>query len=328
MKTALITGATGFLGRHLVAQLSQAEPEIHLRLLCRSPWRDDLEKSTEVVLGDITSRSDVDRAVKGVDQIYHLAGIVQRQPKDPSLLYNTHVEGTRHVCEAMHRYGVSKAVFISTSGTIAVGHTPAERDETAKYATRTVEGWPYYTSKIDAEKLALKYVEEKELPIVIVNPSLLLGPGDDRFSSTQDIALFLEGQIMAIPSGGLNLVDVRDVAATIISAMHQGRIGERYLLGGVNWTFKELITHTAQISGLPTPKIEPPLWLALGSAKLLRATMPLIGHEFKLDDESIRMSACFWYCSTAKARKELGLKTRDPMATLRETISYIRFGSR
>ena len=151
-------------------------------------------ESVEIAAGDITSPNDVSRAAEGVAEVYHLAGIVQREPKDPGLLYKTHVEGTRNVCEAVKRHSVSKAVFVSTSGTMAVGRTPVERDETAGYAIETVGAWPYYTSKIYAEKLALQYVDDEKLPIVIVNPSLLLGPGDDRLSSTGDVALFLEGQ--------------------------------------------------------------------------------------------------------------------------------------
>ena len=324
MKTILVTGATGFLGKHLIAHLRRTEPATRLRLLCRSSWSGALPRLVEVVLGNITSQSDVDHATKNVDEIYHLAGIVQRDPKDAGLLYETHLEGTRHVCEAMVRHGVSKAVFVSTSGTVAVGHTPIERDETAGFAIETVSKWPYYTSKIDAEKLALRYVEEAKLPIVIVNPSLLLGPGDDRLSSTGDIALLLEGQIMAVPTGGLNLADARDVAAGVVNAIRLGRVGERYLLGGVNWTFQEWITRTAQVADVQAPRIKPPLWLALGGAKLLRAAMPLIGREFKVDTKSIEMSACYWYCNTAKARKELGFTIRDPMITLCDTVDYIR----
>ena len=324
MKTILVTGATGFLGRHLVDRLIRDEPESKLRLLCRGAWAGEASPRIEIVQGDITSAKDVLDATAGAAEIYHLAGIVQRDPKDPTLLYRVHVEGTRNVCEAIRAHGVPKAVLVSSSGTVAVGRTPEVRDEESGYAVDVVSEWPYYTSKIYAEKLALRYFEQDGLPIVIVNPSLLLGPGDDRGSSTGDVALFLQGQIMAIPSGGLNLVDARDAAAGLIAAMKRGKPGERYLLGGPNWTFREWIARTAQLSGLKAPSLQPPPWMALWSGRILRRVLPLAGKSFKLDEASIKMSAVFWYCDSSKAKRELGFETRDPMITLRETIEDIR----
>ena len=324
MKTILVTGATGFLGKHLVDQLGRAEPEANLRLLCRTGWKGTASPRIEVVQRDITSAKDVLDAAAGASEVYHLAGIVERDPKDATLLYRVHVEGTRNVCEAIREHGISKAVLVSSSGTVAVGHTPEVRDEESGYAVDVVSEWTYYTSKIYAEKLALRYFEQEKLPVVIVNPSLLLGPGDDRSSSTGDIALFLEGQIMAVPSGGLNLVDARDAAAGLIAAMKRGRPGERYILGGPNWTFREWIARTAQLSGRKAPSLQPPLWAALWSGRILRRVLPLVGKSFKLDDASIKMSAMFWYCDSSKARRELGFTTRDPMITLRETIEDIR----
>lgn len=324
MKTILVTGATGFLGKHLVDQLSREEPEAKLRLLCRGGWTGAASPRIEVVQGDITSAKDVLNAAAGASEVYHLAGVVQRDPKDPTLLYRLHVEGTRNVCEAIREHGVSKAVLVSSSGTVAVGRTPEVRDEQSGYAVDVVSEWPYYTSKIYAEKLALRYFEQERLPVVIVNPSLLLGPGDDRGSSTGDVALFLEGQIMAVPGGGLNFVDARDAAAGLIAAMKRGQPGERYILGGPNWTFREWIARTAQLSGRKAPSLRPPLWAALWSGRILRRVLPLVGKSFKVDDASIKMSSMFWYCDSSKARHELGFTTRDPMITLRETIEDIR----
>src|SRR5215470_4731284 len=115
MKTILITGATGFLGKHLVQQLKSAEPGSRLRILCRSApaWSDT--QSVEHVAGDITSLPDAERAAAGVEEIYHLAGVVSRNPDDRWLLYKTHVEGTRNVCEAARQHGVRKIVVVSSS---------------------------------------------------------------------------------------------------------------------------------------------------------------------------------------------------------------------
>ncbi len=328
MKTILITGSTGFLGKHLAAHLLEAQPEARLRLLCRgeSPKLDS--DRAETVEGDILKREDVVRAADGVQQIYHLAGLVEREPDDPWRMFNLHVEGARNVCEAMLAQRVQRAVFASTSGVCAVGHEPAELDETAPYAQDVVWDWPYYTSKIYAEKLALWYVEHRQLNIVHVNPSLLLGPGDDRRSSTRDVEMFLEGQIKVIPLGGLNLVDVRDVARGCALAMEKGRGGERYLMGGPNMTFYEWIRRASRLSGVRAPKMMVPLPVSLWGARILRKVMPWIGKRFELDDASIRMSAVYWYCNSAKARDELGFTTRDPDQTLQETIDYLRASAR
>ncbi len=324
MKTILITGATGFLGTHLIEQLREAEPDVRLRLMSRSVSAENGSGRMEAVAADITDPAAVDAVVEGVEEIYHLAGTVERSPTDPWHLYDVHVEGTRHVCEAARRHGVHRLVLASSSGTVAVGRDPVERTEDSGYATEVVSRWPYYLSKIYAEKLVLWHHEQHGLPVVIVNPSLLLGPGDTRESSTKDVRLYLEGQIQAAPTGGLNLVDARDAAAGARAAMSKGRVGERYLLGGPNWTFREWINNVEDISGVRGPLLSPPLGAALFLAGVARTLLPLVGGDFKLDDESIRMSALYWYCDSAKARHELGFQTRDPMETLRDTIDDLR----
>ncbi len=323
MKPILVTGATGFLGKHLVEQLRQAEPAARLRLLCRgtSPWGQDSQ--LEIVPGDITSLEDVERAMEGVRQVYHLAGIVSRDPREKRL-YRVHVDGTRNICEAARRHRPEKIVVVSSSGTVAVSREPVVHNEDSGYKNDIVAEWPYYLSKIFAEKLAFSYVRQHKLPIVAVNPSLLLGPGDERGSSTGDVRLFLDGQILSIPLGGLNFIDVRDAASGLRAAMRSGRPGERYLLGGTNWTFRAMIEAVSEISGVRAPKMQLSLGASLLGSRLLRPLYRVAGKSFRLDDASIRMSALFWYCSSEKARAELGFRARDPMQTLRETVEDVR----
>jgi dihydroflavonol-4-reductase len=324
MKTILVTGSTGFLGARLIEQLREREPEARLRLLTRSgqaPFQGDV---IEIVRGDVTDRDAFTRACEGVEQVYHLAGLVEREPKDPWLLYDIHVEGVRNLCEAMLSAGVRKGVYVSTSGVNAVGTEPNELDEQAPFAHELVSEWPYYQSKIYAEKVAKWYCAHRQLPLTIVSPTLILGPGDERRSSIRDVELFLKGQIKVIPVGGLNLVDVRDVARGCMQAMDKGRVGETYLLGGANLTFHEWILRASKISGVGAPKLMTPTWLTIWGARLLRKAMPLFGRSYDFDDASIKMSSLYWYCDSSKARRELGFTTRDPGQTLRDTIEYLR----
>lgn len=324
MSTILITGATGFLGRHLVRQLRHTQPDSRLRVLARSstPW--DNDPAIECTRGDLAENGDLDAACAGVDYIYHLAGIVSRDPWHAEAVYAVNVGGTRSVCQAAARQGVKRLLLVSSSGTVAVSRTPQAQNEDSGYKYEIVGEWAYYLSKIYAEKAAFDFYQRTQLPVVVVNPSLLLGPGGGAASSNSDIALFLAGQIKALPGGGLSFVDVRDAAAGLIAAMERGRPGERYLLGGPNWTFRELIHTLAPIAGRRAPRLQLPLGLARASAALMRELMPVFGAEFLLDDVSIKMSSLFWYCDTAKAQRELGWKARDPLETLRDTVQFLR----
>src|SRR3984893_18132509 len=153
-------------------------------------------------------------------------------------MYKIHVDGTRLLCDADRAGGVKTIVVSSTSGTIAVTEkgevTP---DETFPPPLEIISRWPYYASKSYQEMAALERFNGKGLRLVIMNPSLLLGPGDERLSSTKVILDFMARKINAVPNGGLNFVDVRDTAQAFRVAMQKGRNGQRYLLGAVNWTF-------------------------------------------------------------------------------------------
>lgn len=319
----LITGASGFLGKHLVEQL-RAQRAGTLRILNYGPCPWEPAADLEILEGDITRSEDVDRAMEGCGEVYHLAGVVSRDPSDKTKLYDIHVGGCRNVCEAATRHRPRRAVVVSTSGTVAVSPEPRLWKESDGYRDELPSHWHYYLSKIEAERLVLEYARRHALPVVVANPALLLGPGDDLGSSTNDVALFLKGQVMAVPRGGMCFVDARDAAAGLIAAMRSGRTGERYLLGGANWTFRQFLDSLGEITGIRPPRLEPPPWLSLWSGRVLRKLMPLAGRQFPMDDVTVEMSAWYWFVDSSKAVDELGFRARDPMETLRDTVNYIR----
>lgn len=323
-RAVLITGSTGFLGEH-VARVAVARGWA-VRGLARSPSPILAELGVDEVRGDVTSADEVAGAVAGIDAVFHLAGLVSRDPDDGQRMMRVHVDGTRTVLRECARAGVHRVVLASSSGTVAVSRLEEVHDEAADYATRVVAGWPYYCSKIYQEKVALELGQELGLEVVVVSPSLLLGPGDRRQSSTQDVQRFLRRQIPIVPPGGLNFVDVRDAAEATVAAMERGRAGERYLLGGPNWTFREFFGRLERVAKQPGPRLRMPNGLARAGASLLERAYRAAGKEPPLGRISVEMSEHFWYVDSSKAERELGFEQRDPQLTLADTVRYLRQG--
>lgn len=321
MKNLLVTGATGFLGTHLLPLLVQAGHRV--RALQRSDAPAARKLGAEVVQASVSDPDAVKAALDGVDAVFHLAGRVDFDPGNPRALYDLHVNGTRVLLEACAAAGVKRVVMASTSGTIAVSKEERVATEDDDYPIVTVADWPYYLSKIYQEKAALRIHRDTGLPLVCLNPSLLLGPEDARLSSTDVVYKFLEKRIPAMPSGGISFVDARDVAAAFVAALEKGRPGERYLLGGANMRFSEFFKRLSRISGVEAPVLKLPTKLNVAGAKLLERWHDWRGSEPDLDAHSTEMGERWWYCDSSKAERELGFAPRDPQETLVDTVRWL-----
>src|SRR5438093_4063509 len=324
MKRFLVTGATGFLGGHLVDKLLAQRQDVQVRILCRGGNRWTSADRVEIVYGDILDVAVVERATRGVDGIFHMATIVTRYRSRSSELFDTHMRGTKNVCDSAVRNGSPRVVVTSSSGTVAASRVPVLHNEDSPFANEVAAHWPYYLSKIYQEKLALAFHEHQGLPVIIVSPSLLLGPGDERLSSTADIRHFLNRKIPNVPAGGLNFIDVRDAATALISAMETGVSGRRYLIGAYNMRLKEFFAMLERLSGVKAPKLEMPESWSRTGAHVLRGLYKIVGREFPLDDSTAEMAYHFWYFDNSRARLELGLNPRPAEETLRDTIAYLR----
>ena len=320
-----VTGATGFLGEH-VARLLVASGRYQVRTLARTPSPVLGELGVEELRGDVTSAEDCARAVEGCEAVLHLAGLVSRDPDDSQRMMRVHVDGTRTLFAACARAGVRRVVVASSSGTVAVSREERVHDESCGYATEVVAGWPYYASKVYQEKVALELGAELGIEVVVVCPSLLLGPGDRRLSSTKDVLRFLRGQIPMVPPGGINFVDARDAAAATVAALERGRAGERYLVGGPNWTFREFFGRLSRVARRGAPRLRLPGALARAGASVVEHAYRAAGKEPPVDRMSVEMSEHYWYVDSSKAERELGFEARDPQLTLADTVSYLRQG--
>jgi len=274
----------------------------------------------EAVVGDLLDGESVARLLDGAEVLVHLAGRVSRDPDDGPALYRLHVEGTRLLLQRAAQAGVGRVVLASTSGTIGVATTPRVATEADDYPITVVGHWPYYLSKIYQEKLALSFCAQNDIDLVCLNPSLMLGPGDERFSSVGDVWKFLHRDIPAMPAGGLSFVDVRDVATTFVAALDRGRAGERYLLGASNMPFFEFFGRLSRLADVPPPRLRLPselkIWSTEGLARLARWR----GREPALDRASVEMGEHYFYVDSEKAKDELGFSPRDPQETLKDTV--------
>lgn len=341
MSRVLVTGGTGFLGLEVVRQLVARGDEVRVLSRSNAPQLDEL--GVTVISGDVVRDGDVpdaapvgttrrqaalrpslDSAFSGCDAVLHLAGFVSRDPDDGQRMMRLHVDGTRRVLTAAARARVRRVVVASTSGTIAVSRDPEPvLDERAPYPIALVGAWPYYLSKIYEEKLALSLGRELGLEVVIVNPSLLLGPGDARQSSTGDIRRYLDGDLPVVPSGGLSFVDVRDAATATINAIG-ARPFERYLLGGPNWTFEEFFGRVGRVARDKHLQLRLPGSVQTRAASIWDRVVRATGRKPRLDEASVAMAQLYWYCDAQKATRELGLDIRDPQETLADTIRDLR----
>jgi len=322
--TTLITGGTGFLGSHLVRQLVQSGTK-DIRVMATSipEWLTGL--GVDTFEGSVTNADDVARAVEGVTEIYHLAGKVSREKDEAREMYKLHVEGTRLLCDAARKAGVKTIVLASSSGTIAVSETSdIVSDETCSQPLDIISRWPYYASKAYQEMAALERFSGKGLRLVIMNPSLLLGPGDDRLSSTKVVLDFIARKISAVPNGGLNFVDVRDTAQAFRAAMQKGRHGERYLLGAVNWTFVKFFDRLERLTKVASPRLAFPSKFAIAGAQVIDSLFRQWNFTSPVQADEVEMAEYFWYFNHNKARRELGFTPRDPGDTLNDTVQYVR----
>lgn len=321
----LVTGGTGFLGRHLVRRLLADGHSV--RVMARMPSAAQEKRGVETASGDVLDKEAVAAAVKGCQAVFHLAGKVERGG-DATELYRLHVDGTRNVIEAAAKAGVKRMVLGSTSGTVAVSD---KKDflahDDAPYAEETARKFPYYLSKIYAEKTAIEACKRVGLELVIARPSLVLGPGDRRLSSTGEVNDFLQGRVPGFPPGGVSFVDARDVADAMAAMLDRAPAGATYLLSASNCTFETFFRRLEAVSGVHAPQIPllgpAPIW----AAKALSWAAEMAGRKPWLDPSAVEMGYLYWYCDSERAKRELGWTPRDPNATLRDTVRWLLRGS-
>lgn len=319
----LVTGATGFLGSHVARRLAQRGEKLKILFRKTSKTSNIDDIPAEKVYGDILDVDSVRRALEGCDTVYHTAGFVSFKKADYKKMEDINVKGTVNVLSAALEAGVKKAVY--TSSQAAVGADPGGGIANEKTPfTLEGEGIQYLNTKYHAEREALK-ICEKGLPLVVVNPSVVIGPGDVYLSSTGAILWYCKGKFPGYMDGTLNMVDVEDVAEGHILAAEKGRVGERYILANKNMTIKEFFDLMERITGIPSPKIKIPYYVAFASAFLVERVLRLSFPNFStMDVDSVKLSKFNWFIDSSKAVGELGFHQTPIEETVRKTIKWFK----
>lgn len=319
----LVTGGTGFVGSHVVRALLEKGGRV--RCLVRKQSRlENLEGlPVELATGDLTDPPSLSAALSGVETLYHVAADYRLWAADPGEIYRTNVGGTDRLLEAAAKAGVSRVVYTSSVAALGLTEDGSPADETTPVERSKIIGH-YKKSKYDAERVAEAWAA-RGLRVVIVNPSTPIGERDIKPTPTgQMIVDFLNRRLPAYVDTGLNLIDVRDVAAGHLAAAERGRPGERYILGHRNMTLKEILDLLAARTGLRAPTLRLPHWIPLAAAAVTTGIAQVTRRPPRVSLESVRMSTHRMYFDASRAVRELSLPQTPVEQPLTRAVAWFR----
>ena len=319
--TALVTGATGFLGNHVARQLAERGERVRVLVRPNSDTGRLEGLPVEQVPGDLRDVPSLVRATEGVETVYHVAADYRLWARDPREIYESNVTGTRNLLQAARSAGVARFLYTSTVATVAVPHAGSLPDERTVTSVHQMIGH-YKRSKWLAEQEALA-AARTGMPVVIVNPTTPVGPGDARPTPTgRTVVDFLNGRMPAYVDTGLNWVPVEDAAAGHLLAAERGTVGERYILGGENLSLKQILDMLAAVSDRPAPRVRLPHALALAAGYADAAVSRVLGREPRIPLEGVRMSRHSMFVDAGKARRELGFAPGPVAAALERAVRW------
>ncbi|MDE2262035.1 MAG: NAD-dependent epimerase/dehydratase family protein [Gammaproteobacteria bacterium] len=318
---ALVTGATGFVGAAVVRALLAERWQVRALVRAGSDRRNVSTLAVEQVVGDLTDTDSLERALEGCEAAFHVAADYRLWAPRPQELYRTNVDGTGHLLDAAQRAGVRRIVYTSSVATMGLPADGRPGTEDTPVGLADMIGH-YKRSKFLAEERA-RAAAARGVPVVIVNPSTPIGPGDVKPTPTGQIVLDAAGgRTPAYVDTGLNIAHVDDVAAGHLLAFHSGRVGERYILGGDDMTLRQILTLIAQLAGRSPPRIRLPHAAVLPVAYVSELYARLTGRPTRITVEGVRMARKRMFFSSEKAVRELGYRWRPPSEAFSDALRW------
>jgi dihydroflavonol-4-reductase len=318
---SLVTGATGFVGSAVARALLGRGHRVRVLARRNSDRRNLAGLSVEIAEGDMEDPRSLARAVAGCRYVYHVAADYRIWVPDPAPMFRANVEGTRYLLTAALEAGAERVVYTSSVATLGLVAGGSADEETPSNIEDMIG--PYKRSKFAAEEVVRELVRERGLPVVIVNPSTPVGPGDIKPTPTGRLIVeAARGQMPAFVDTGLNIVHVDDVAEGHLAAAEKGRIGERYILGGENMALAEILAEVAQAIGRRPPWLRVPhgvlFPVAIGAELAARVT----GRDPFVTLDGVRMSRKKMYFTSEKASHELGYAPRPAREAIADAVRW------
>lgn len=322
--TTLITGATGFVGSAVLRRLLKAGHEVRALARRGSDLRNLNGLPVEIAIGDLTDRPSLERALAGCQALFHVAADYRLWVPRPELMYHTNVEGTRNIMLAAERAGVERIIYTSSVATMGLNKDGSPADERTPVTLQDMIG-PYKRSKFLAEEL-VRELAAKGLPVVIANPSTPIGPRDIKPTPTgRMVADAVAGRMPAYVDTGLNLVHVDDVAEGHLRAFTCGKVGERYILGGENFTLEAILREIAAQTGRRPPRFKIPHGVVLPLAYLMEFWARLApARDPLITIDGVRLARKRMFFSSEKARRELGYQARPACEAIKAAVDWFR----
>lgn len=317
----LVTGASGLLGSNLLRELDKRGHQIRVMLLPGDSAQTISSLDLEIVRGNILHFNEFLLAARGVDAIIHMAADTSVWPARNTRTVQVNVEGTKNALHVAMAVGVKRFVHVGTANTFGYGdhHKPGVENTPYKCQKYRLD---YMDSKFKAHQLVSE-AAQRGLPAIIVNPTFMLGPYDSTPSSGQMLIALSEGKLFGYTKGGKNYICVKDVAVGIANALEKGRIGESYILGNENLTYKEAFLKMASIMQVPAPKLPLPAWIVLPYGLLNNLTASLFRKKPAISFPLARIACEEHYYSSAKAVQELELPQTPIEVGIRECYEWM-----
>ncbi len=318
--TTLVTGASGFLGSHVARQLVARGDTVRVLLRPSSHNRAISDLSLEYVTGDLRDPASLERALKGVKRVFHVAADYRLWAKRSKDIYESNVGGTKNLLAAAENAGVEQFIYTSTVATIAVDR-PQPPNEATEARLDEMVGH-YKRSKWLAEQ-EVKNAAKNGAPVIIAMPTTPVGPWDWKPTPTGKIIVdFLNGKMPGYVDTGLNFVGVEECAAGHLLVSEKGKPGERYLLGAENLTLKQVLDTLAKLTGLRAPSMKIPHGLALSYAYADTAFSRLTFREPRIPIEGVKIAYHNMFVDCSRAQRELGFRPGSVSAALERAVRW------